>query len=136
MGIDVNPQLIKMGRALLGQEELGNISLRTGNVQSLKEIGDKSIDVVFTDAVLIYVGPDQIHEVFDHFKRIARKSVILQEWHHDEEKESLFYKGFWVWNYRKFFSDKTKINITKIPPDIWPADGWRKYGNVIEIEFE
>lgn len=78
-GIDINPMAVQKGNELFDQAGLSNVKLEVGRAQSLKRFQDKSFDVVLTDAVLIYVSPDEIRQVAREMLRIGRV-LVLNEW--------------------------------------------------------
>jgi len=79
-GIDINPMAIQKGNEWFKQEGISNVKLEVGSAQELKQFADKSFDVVFTDAVLIYISPDEIKQVVKGMLRIGR-IIVLNEWH-------------------------------------------------------
>src|SRR4030042_2921121 len=60
-GIDISKKAIEVGKEYFKKENINNIFLSEGKAGELKKFGDKSIDVIFTDATLIYEGPDRIN---------------------------------------------------------------------------
>jgi len=55
IGIDINPIAVQNGNEWFAQEGISNVKLSVGNADELGQFPDKSFDVVFTDAVLIYI---------------------------------------------------------------------------------
>ena len=81
IGIDINSMAVQKGNEWLAQEGFSNVKLLESKADELGQFQDKSFDVVFTDAVLIYIGPDKIKEIIENMIRITRKALILMEWH-------------------------------------------------------
>lgn len=136
VGIDINPDAIRKGNIFFKQQGIRNVSLFVGKADELERFPDKSFDVVFTDAVLIYIGPDKIKKVATEIQRVARKVIILVE-HHSEQESDLGSAGekWWLRNYTKLFqSSGHQINITQIPPEIWGGN-WGKFGYIIEVKI-
>ncbi len=79
-GIDINSMAVQKGSELLMQEGILNVKLEVGKAQELERFADKSFDVVLTDAVLIYISPEDIKQVVKEMLRIGRV-LILNEWH-------------------------------------------------------
>jgi SAM-dependent methyltransferase len=79
-GIDINPIAVQKGNEWFKQEDISNVKLEVGKAQELEQFADWSFDVVFTDAVLIYISPDEIKQVVKEMLRIGRV-VVLNEWH-------------------------------------------------------
>ena len=134
-GIDVSAKAIETGQKYLESKNVKNVKLNIGNVLNLKNFPDKSFDVVFTDATLIYVDKNKIENVLKELTRITRKAVILTEW--NIESYESHYIGHWAHNYKKIFKEiapGAEIKLTKINPEIWPGD-WAKYGYIIECKI-
>jgi len=79
-GIDINPMAIQKGNEWFKREGISNVKLEVGSALELEQFVDKSFDVVFTDAVLIYMSPDEIKQVVKEILRIGRV-IVLNEWH-------------------------------------------------------
>lgn len=140
-GIDISPLAIQRGKEWLTQEGISNVKLLACKADELERFQDKSFDLVFTDAVLIYIGPDKINKVIREMLRVSRRGVILLEWHCFESKCSPygFYVGYWVRDYMnllKKFVPKEKISIIKLPEDLWLDENWQRYGGVVKIIME
>jgi len=135
VGIDVNPCAIRKGEAFFKQQGIRNVSLFVGKADELGRFPDKSFDVIFTDAVLMYIGPDKIRKVATELQRIARKAIILVEHYSEQESDLGNYKEkWWIRNYAKLLrSFGSKINIMKISPEMWGGN-WGKYGYIIEMK--
>ena len=134
-GIDISAKAIQEGKKYFKDKNIGNVCLTAANEKSLNDFKDKSMDMVFTDAVLIYFGTDKIEDVIRQLLRIARKGIVLLELHHDG-KQSI-YKDNWIHNYRNIFEqfvDKKRITISKLPKGVWGGN-WDEYGNIIEIKL-
>jgi ubiquinone/menaquinone biosynthesis C-methylase UbiE len=138
VGIDINPEVVQRGNEWLAQEGIKNVKLLVGKADELGQFDDKTFDIVFTDAVLIYIAPDKIKEVMKSMLRITRKALILFEWHSFgcKSNPSGVYVGHWMRDYAallKEFVPEENIHITKMPEELWPDKYWQKYGAVIEV---
>ncbi len=140
-GIDINPMAVKMGNELLKKEGITNVELSIGKAGELNQFLDKSFDVIFTDATLIYIGPDKIKKVIKDMIRIASKALVLLEWHYENQSRDsnglgVYHYGHWKRNYINLlqqFVPKEKINLTKINREIWPDKNWAEVGYIIEV---
>jgi len=141
MGIDINPLSIQEGNKLLMKKKISNVTLSVDKVDKLSKFQDKSFDIVFTDALLMYIGPDKIKEIIQKMLRITRQALILVEWHWGNQNKDpyglgIYHFGCWKRNYihllRQFISEK-QIRATKIPQKLWPAGDWGEMGYVIEV---
>ena len=95
---------------------------------------------MFTDAVLVFIGPDKIERVMAEMFRIARKAVLLCEWHCPGSKRlGSIFEYYWVRDYKallEWFVPSDKISITKLPEEVWPGGGWGDFGAIIEVALE
>lgn len=137
-GIDINSMAVQKGNEWFKQERISNVKLLVGKADELKQFPDKSFDVVFTDAVLIYIGPDKIKKVIEGMLRVTRKSLILLEWHcfNSKSNPAGVYVGLWMRDYvalLKEFVPENKIKVIKMPEELWPDENWQRYGGVIEV---
>jgi ubiquinone/menaquinone biosynthesis C-methylase UbiE len=141
-GIDINPMAVQKGNEWLAQERISNVKLLVGKADELWQFQDKSFDVVFTDAVLIYIGPDKIKEVIREMIRVTRKALILMEWHSFEPERKdpkglgVYEQGIWKRDYvtlLKQFVREEQIHVTKVTEDVWPDKNWKEVGAVIEV---
>jgi len=134
-GTDINERAIKIGCRWFAAKGINSLSLSAHKAEDLKSFHDKSIDIIFTDAALICIGPDKIEHVLKEFIRVAKKVLIFNEWH--SESPASIYNDHWIHNYRvllKRFVPENNIRFTKITEDIWTGD-WAKYGYIIEVSM-
>ena len=134
-GIDISKSAIKIGKRFFKEKAMDNIFLNVGNgLESLKKLHDKSIDIIFTDAVLIYFDKNKIESILHEMTRVVRRAVILLELY--TEKPS-YYDGHWIHNYKQllagFVPDK-EIQLVKLPKGIWSGN-WEESGYVIELSL-
>ena len=142
IGIDINEDAVEYGRTLMAAAGVSHVALTCGSVEALEAIATKSVDVVFTDAVLLYIGPDRIASVLQHLRRIAHKAVVLTEWHcatSERDILGIYDSGCWRRDYAKLLrvgdAAIADIHLTKIPESAWPSEKWRLWGYVIEAEL-
>jgi ubiquinone/menaquinone biosynthesis C-methylase UbiE len=136
VGVDINPEAVRQGKLFFKQQGIRNVSLFVGKADELERFPDKSFDVVFTDAVLLCIGPDKIRKVATEIQRVARKAIILVEHHSEQESDSGGHtEKWWLRNYTKLFQPfSNQINTTKIPPEIWGGN-WGEFGYIIEVKI-
>lgn len=141
-GIDINASAIEKGKQLFASEGIDTVKLITGGINDLKQFPDNSFDVVFTDAVLIYIGKDVIENVVKEMLRIARKGLVLAERHVSGKKNQnrarlgIRSLGFWHRDYSALlesFVSSDNISITKMNEDIWADPCWQKSGAFIKV---
>jgi len=119
-GIDINAESIDIGNKKFKQMKKGDIKLFERNIDNLTLFSDNSFDVVFSDAVLIYIAPDKIKNILQELLRISSKRLVLLEQNNHHKSK---YCGHWIHNYKKLLSTFIpieKIELIKLPYHIWP----------------
>lgn len=118
-GCDVNPDAIELAKQTFGG---GRFYVDKGNDTMLS---DKSVDVVLSDMVLIYVDPLSIRSYLKEMKRIGRNHVVLCEFHSKSWWKRLVarLKGYHVYDYYKLLENAGFYNVTvqHIPQELWPG---------------
>lgn len=142
-GIDINAKAVQIGNQFMAQEGILNVQMSVAKADDLSHFADESFDIVFTNSLLMYIGPDKIQRVIKEMMRISNRTLILMERHEfkirQNPKKSLgiYRYGSWERNYVDLISQfvaKEKIRVTKIPEYVWPDGGrWKEVGAVIEV---
>lgn len=145
-GIDINPRAVKEGNELFGQEGISNVRLSIGKADELGQFQDKSFDIVFTNSLLMYIGPDKIKQVIQEMVRITRRALILLERHcfqpqpKDPDGLGVYRYSSWERDYVALlgqFIPQEQMHVAKITEDIWPeSPRWQKMGAVVEVVME
>ncbi len=130
-GIDISKQAINIGRKWLFEQNIRNVELIHGKADGLEIFADKSIDIVFTDAALIYIGPEKIKGVVREMTRIAKKAIILIEW--CSEKPYSYEADHWAYNWELLFKEAgvSAIHITRLSDATWKGE-WARRGCIVE----
>ena len=141
-GVDINPRFVAAGRAWCAESGLSNVRLEVAAADDLQRFADHAFDVTFSDAALVYVGPDKIQRVLREIARVTRRAVLFNEWMlHDPgtEETSVWYGRHWVHDYRALMRVHARdgaVRVTRIPPGLWePGGGWERYGCLVEVEL-
>lgn len=142
-GVDINSAAVKEGNKWFEEEDVNNIRLSVCGVTQLERFKDNSFDVLFTDAVLIYIGSDEIDKVMENLVRITKKKLFFLEWYefelnNDVNGLGVFEQGIWKRNYEnllKRYVPEENINVTKITYDIWPDKNWSNFGGLVEVSL-
>lgn len=128
-GIDINREAITVAQKYLP-------NARYMDVCDPRDIflSDKSVDVVMSDACLIYFGRWEIRKALRDMKRVARNHLLLCELHSEKR---VWGSRYHVHNYRKLLEnlDCFNIQITKIPKAAWPGTPWEEWGHIITCTF-
>ena len=139
IGIDINNNSVQYGNAYFRNKKISNVELMIGKADNLQQFQDKGFDVVFTDATLMYIGPDKIKKVLKELLRISSRGVVFLEWNWFENTSypDDVYIDHWVRSYEKLlnklFSGRS-VQINKLPSGMFNGDeNWGRYGAVIKI---
>src|SRR3990167_1293539 len=129
-GIDINTDAIE-----LAQKSFIGGQFRIGSGEDIM-MSDKSSDIVLTDAMLIYVGPNKIDKYIKEIKRIARNYAVFCEFHTTSLWNKLalkFNSGYFAYDYKKLLEKHGfyDIQIFKIPKEVWSGTPWEEFGNII-----
>jgi hypothetical protein len=140
--IDLNPRFVTAGKRWLADQGVTNVKLATGRADDLASFATRSIDITFTDATLLYVGPDRIERALLEIRRVTRRALLFSEWNlegHDPAERSLWYYLHWIHDYRRLLREhfsEDGIRVTKLPKDLWaPGGGWERYGALVEVRL-
>lgn len=128
-GVDVNLDALEKGKS-----ELPGLEWCEGSVDELPFL-DKTWDVVIADAVLMYVEPERIEKAIEEMVRVARKGLILVEWH-DKSVLGKVKDFHWARNYEKLLADRgLEVEKIKITKDHWPTKTWEENGYLYTAKF-
>lgn len=135
-GIDINADAIATAQRLLPKWKL---SLEVRSADNIF-FSSKSIDVILTDALLIYIGGEKINKVLSEIKRMARNYVIFCEFHSESWLKRLGLKlvsGYNAYDYKKLLEkhDFWNIQVEKIPRSAWPDLVWNAFGYIIQAQL-
>ncbi len=152
-GIDINFQMVSDLKVHFKKNNDNRTTLYQSSVYNLAQIQDKQADILLSNAVLMFIGPDKIHKAIKEFERVTNKIIILNEYNYDktinkiskEEKKLLFgsnemyYKGGrWIYNYKKLFEDLIpNVSIKTFPSkkNCHVKDDWSIFGSLLVIEL-
>lgn len=131
-GLDINAEAIRIGRQHFAGD--GRISWTIGQADRLTSFSNHSHDVVLSDAVLMFVAPDRIHQVLCEMIRVARKGLVLNEYHAAGEGRGHFDGGRWVYDLtallRQHAPDNAHIETRKSD---FTGGLWDRYGTLITV---
>lgn len=108
------------------------------HIESSEDIllSDNAVDVMLSDASLIYIGPGKIKKVIAEMTRVARNHIILCEFHstHWWKRWLLRWRtGYNAYDYRTLLENAGcyDIKVIKIPKEFWEGDPWESFGYII-----
>lgn len=129
-GSDINPDAIELARTTFKGGKF--------HVESTEDmmLSDNSVDIVLSDASLIYVSPLKIRGVVKEITRIARNHIVFCEFNSTSLWERWLLRwrtGYNAYNYQRLLEEAGcyDIKIIKIPPEFWDGYPWQPYGHII-----
>lgn len=135
-GIDISPASILEGQKRLN--ELGLTGITLLEMQGA-DLGCLHADVLFTDAMLLYVGPDKIKRVAREMLRVARSRLVMLKMHDPAAGfKGRYTRDGWLRNYAELFVPlvgKDAVKLEKLPSGLRTAGRWPYYGTIIEIDL-
>ena len=138
-GVDISPASILEGQKRLAELELNEITLINMQADDLNSFEDASADVVFTDAMLLYVAPDKIKCVVREMLRVARSRLVMLEMHdHTSSPGGRYTRDGWLRNYEALLNPlvgKDTIRLEKLPPGLRTSGRWPQYGTIIKVDL-
>ena len=141
-GVDVNPRAIAVGRRVLTRAGAGRVRLEVGRADDLRRLPDRSVDVVITDATLMYVGPDKIDSALAELVRVGRRAVICNEWHLAQGAPgppSRWHDMHWLHDYGRLLASQPRVAAVRteqLPAGLYGPGDWDRYGTVIVAALE
>jgi ubiquinone/menaquinone biosynthesis C-methylase UbiE len=129
-GSDINPDMIEVAKktfdgALFHVEDATDLLL-----------SDDSVDVMLSDATLMYIGYNEIDKAINEMTRSARVAVILFEFHSTSLWQRLLFKlrtGYNMYDYKKLLEKHGcyDIQTIKIDKRVWDDKEWSRFGHLI-----
>lgn len=134
-GTDINEQAIETARKNLPYAK----DLEVGTADDIF-FSDKSIDVIITDATLLYVNPFKIKKVVKEMARVARNGIVLCEPFRYKAWQRWYLwwaEGLFLHNYPKLLKRAGfyDIKMLKITKEFWPDSLWYVAGYIISAKI-
>lgn len=133
-GIDISARAVEVGRAWMRERRLADrVTYDVKSAGDLGSFANGSFDLVLADAVLMYIGDDQVERVLRQMWRIARGRMVLNEWSlpADDSRMHLWWDLHWVHNFHRLLRqiDPTaEIRADRVPADVLGGAGWTDFG--------
>lgn len=103
-------------------------------------MSDKSVDIVLSDMMLIYVDPSRIDAYLKEMRRIGRMYVVLVEFHSKSfwKRQIARFHRYHVYDYQKRLEKLGFYDITiqHIPEQYWPGtDSNQEFRSIITAKI-
>ena len=146
-GCDINPDAIETANQIFKAEfpakmfekealdTMSEIDFRVGSAEAIPFNGE-AFDLVITDAMMIYVGPDKISRVLREIRRVGYDKMIFIEFN---SKSWLKRVGlglatrYYAYDWEKLLAEKhfKYIKLEKTPNEMWEGKVWDNFGYFI-----
>lgn len=133
-GSDINPDAIALAEKTFKGGKF--------HVESSEDLllSDDAVDVMLSDASLIYIGPTKIQKVLKEMVRVGRNNIVLCEFHGTSWWDRLLFRwktGYNAYNYEKELKKAGcyDVQMAKIPKEFWDGTPWEKWGYIITAKI-
>jgi ubiquinone/menaquinone biosynthesis C-methylase UbiE len=147
--IDTNPVRVDMVVELARKRGYSKLTVLEADVTDLSRFGDKSFDVVYSFASLLYVRAEHIERAIAEMLRVCRRKLVLVEQQMEDDSSITIpwgrfimrrneLGGYWVRDYRRLLSSfvsPQQIALRKIPRPLMAAESWTDLGCVITVRL-
>lgn len=135
MGVDINRKAIAVARSHFAGRGDSLVRLLVGQADRLSGVADASMDVVLTDAVLMFIAPDRIRDVLAELGRVCRKGLVLNEYHCAGEVGGRFDGGRWVYDFVALIGQQFPHARIQMEKSAFVGGAWDVYGRLIEVRL-
>lgn len=98
IGVDISAHAIRTARSYFSARGDERTSFLVGRADHLPDTPDASVDVVLSDAVMMFVTPDRIQATLSELCRVARKGLVFNEYHERGAVVGRFEGGRWIYD--------------------------------------
>jgi len=136
IGADISHASITSAKKYMESLESPNIKFYQAKADDLSIFDDNYFDVVFTDAVLLYVADDKINQAVNEMMRVSKKMIFLLELssQNNSAKANHTLDG-WIRNYKTLIESNNAecdVSISNVTIDIRSAGRWPSQGELIK----
>lgn len=141
-GTDINSRVV--ARAREAEKALSRSktpwTVETGTAEELQRFPNRSVDIVMSDATLMYLGPRDIRAALAEFVRVADRAIVLHEWHDGQlNGGSKWWYAHWIHDYKTILesiSGTEAVKVEPVPPGLWTDRGWNTWGATILVSVK
>tara|TARA_B110001450_G_scaffold245457_1_gene258509 strand:- start:4759 stop:5151 length:393 start_codon:yes stop_codon:yes gene_type:complete len=122
---------IKLAKDYFSSINDDNVGFYAKKASQLKNFDSKTFDVVFSQAVLIYLPPTKIHQAVVEMIRLRDGFFVFHEFHSDGGGKGIFEGGNWVYDYRSIIKTYNPEAHIEMHENTFRGGNWDKYGKLI-----
>ena len=133
-GVDISEASIQVGQKMVRANQIQNIQLHCMDGNSLS-FETKCFDISFTDALLLYVNPQQINVLIENLIRITKNEIFFLEFHSPYSPQNgTRIRDGWIYNMKRLLESYPEIEsftFEHFPKDLRPKTRWKDFGVLI-----
>ena len=134
-GIDINKQAIEIANNYFASVNDDKVNFFARKADQMYEFHDKSFDVVFSQAVLVFTPPKRINKVISEMIRLSSNVIVFHEYHLDGAAKGLFVGGRWVYDYYSIIKEYHPQAHISMEESSFKGGSWDKYGKIIIVKL-
>jgi SAM-dependent methyltransferase len=140
LGVDLSALAVSQAREELALRGVVPLRLEVATATDLSAFPDRSADVVFSDAVLMYVPPRELALALGEMLRVARLGIVVSGWHAERpegEEPSLYDEGTWIHDLSASLRRLAcgNVRVIRYPDGVWSDRRWQDYGVIITAKI-
>jgi ubiquinone/menaquinone biosynthesis C-methylase UbiE len=134
VGVDISEASILVGQKIIRENGIENIEFLCMDGNSLP-FENKKFDVSFTDALLLYLNPQDINAFIVNLIRITKNKIIFLEFHSRySPPNGARMRDGWIYNMDRLLKTYPEIEsftMEHFPKDLRPNSRWKDFGFLI-----
>lgn len=135
IGLDINARAVAVGKKYFADRGDARVRFFNAQAEQLQSMPAHSVDVVLADAVLMFVTPDQIQSLLAEMGRVARKAIILNEYHGTGLAGGHFLGGRWAYDFVALLQNELPQARIQTCKSSFVGGAWDTYGTLIEVSL-
>lgn len=135
IGLDINARAVQVGREYFAACGDARVRFLNAHADQIKMLKARSVDVVITDAVLMFITPDRIRSIIAELARVARNGIVLNEYHGDGLDSGHFEGGRWVYDFVALLRKELPQAQIQARKSSFVGGAWDMYGTLIEVHL-
>jgi len=135
IGIDISHKAIDLAKQYFKKNKYKNVKCDVSKADDLRSLKNRSIDVLLTDAMLMFIAPDLIEKTLREIVSKAKLGIVMNEFYLSGSRGH-FESGHWIYDLVKLIkkiAPKSHIHIIKSHFTGDPT--WNSYGKLIIVKL-
>ena len=136
IGVDISFRAIKVAKQYFEKNnKYKNVKFYVSKADDLSIFENRSIDVLLTDAMLMFVAPDLIEKTLSEIISKAKLGIVMNEFCISGSRGN-FESGHWIYDLVKLIKKITPKSRVTIKKSSFNGDAsWDSYGHLIIVHL-